>query len=87
MCHMGLQALYPRRGTSQPGKGHKTYPYLLRDLGIERVSQVRAADICYVPMAKGFLYLVAIMDGHSRRVLSWRVVNGHESRATGGQQF
>ena len=72
---MGLQALYPRRRTSQPGKGHKIYPYLLRDLTIERPNQVWAADICYLPMAKGFMYLVAIMDWHSRRVLSWRLSN------------
>ena len=75
MRHMGLQALYPRRRTSQPGKGHRSYPYLLRDLVIARSNQVWAADICYLPMAKGFMYLVAIMDWHSRRVLSWRVSN------------
>ena len=75
MRQMGLQALYPRRRTSQPGKGHKIYPYLLRDLPIECPNQVWAADICYIPMARGFMYLVAIMDWHSRRVLSWRVSN------------
>jgi putative transposase len=75
MRRMGLQALYPRRRTSQPGKGHKIYPYLLRDLPIEHSNQVWAADICYLPMAKGFMYLVAIMDWHSRRVLSWRLSN------------
>ena len=72
---MGLRALYPRRRTSQPGKGHKIYPYLLRDLPIERANQVWATDICFLPMAKGFMFLVAIMDWHSRRVLSWRVSN------------
>jgi putative transposase len=72
---MGLRALYPRQRTSQPGKGHKIYPYLLRDLCIERANQVWATDISYIPMAKGFMYLVAIMDWHSRRVLSWRVSN------------
>jgi putative transposase len=72
---MGLRALYPRRRTSQPGKGHKIYPYLLRDLTIERANQVWATDVCYIPMAKGFMYLVAIMDWHTRRVLSWRVSN------------
>jgi len=72
---MDLRALYPRRRTSQPGKGHKIYPYLLRDLSIERANQVWATDICYIPMAKGFMYLVAIMDWRSRRVLSWRVSN------------
>ena len=75
MRQMGLQALYPRRRTSQPGKGHKIYRYLLRDLPIECPNQVWAADICYVPMARGFMYLVAIIDWHSRRVLSWRVCN------------
>jgi putative transposase len=75
MHQMGLQALYPRQRTSQPGKGHKVYPYLLRGLSIERANQVWATDICYLPMAKGFMYLVAIMDWHSRRVLSWRVSN------------
>jgi len=72
---MDLRALYSRQRTSQPGKGHKIYPYLLRDLAIERANQVWATDICYIPMAKGFMYLVAIMDWHSRRVLSWRVSN------------
>ena len=75
MRQMGLRALYPRRRTSQPGKGHKIYPYLLRDLSIERANQAWASDISYIPMAKGFMYLVAIMDWYSRRVLSWRVSN------------
>ena len=75
MRQMDLRALYPRRRTSQPGKGHKIYPYLLRDLAIERPNQVWASDICYLPTATGFMYLVAIMDWHSRRVLSWRVSN------------
>jgi len=75
MRQMDLRALYPRRRTSQPGKGHKIYPYLLRELAIERPNQVWATDICYIPMAKGFMYLVAIMDWRSRRVLSWRVSN------------
>ena len=75
MRQMGLRALYPRRRTSQPGKGHKIYPYLLRDLPIERANQAWASDISYIPMAKGFMYLVAIMDWYSRRVLSWRVSN------------
>jgi len=75
MRRMGLQALYPRRRTSQPGKGHKVYPYLLRNLSIDHANQVWATDITYIPMAKGFMYLVAIMDWHSRRVLSWRVSN------------
>jgi putative transposase len=72
---MGLVALYPRPRTSMPGVGHTVYPYRLRGLAIERPNQVWAADICYVPMAKGFLYLVAIMDWYSRKVLAWRVSN------------
>jgi putative transposase len=76
---MGLSALYPKPRTSQPGKGHKIYPYLLRGLEINRPDQVWATDICYIPMAKGFMYLVAIMDWHSRRVLSWRLSNTMDS--------
>ena len=75
MRQMGLRALYPRQRTSQPGTGHKIYPYLLRDLPIVHANHVWATDICYLPMAKGFMYLVAIMDWHSRRVLSWRISN------------
>ena len=72
---MGLQALYPRRRTRQPGKGHKIYPYLLRGLPIERANHVWSTDITYIPMAKGFMYLAAIIDWYSRRVVSWRVSN------------
>ena len=72
---MGLSALYPKPRTSQPGKGHKIYPYLLRGLTIDRPNQVWSTDICYIPMAKGFMYLVAVMDWYSRRVLSWRLSN------------
>ena len=72
---MGLVALYPKPRTSMPGVGHKVYPYRLRGLAIEGPNQVWAADICYVPMVKGFLYLVAIMDWYSRKVLAWRMSN------------
>jgi putative transposase len=72
---MGISALYPKRRTSLPGRGHKIYPYLLRDITIDRPNQVWSADICYIPMARGFLYLVAIMDWASRKVLSWRLSN------------
>ena len=72
---MGIQALYPKKKTSRLGKGHKVYPYLLTGLDINGSNQVWAADITYIPMAKGFLYLVAIMDWHSRKVLSWRLSN------------
>ena len=75
MRQMGITALYPKANTSRPGKGHKIYPYLLRGLEIDRPNQVWAADICYVPMARGFVYVVAIMDWYSRKVLSWRVSN------------
>ncbi len=79
MRQMGLTALYPKRRTSVPGQGHKVYPYLLRELPIEQPNQVWAADICYLPRAKGFMYLVAVMDWYSRRVLSWRVSNTLDS--------
>ena len=72
---MGIAALYPKRRTSLPGHGHRIYPYLLRDLSIERPNQVWCADICYIPMARGFLYLVAVMDWYSRKVLAWRLSN------------
>jgi len=72
---MGICALYPKCRTSQPGRGHKIHPYLLKDMTIDRPNQVWCADICYIPMARGFLYLVAIMDWASRKVLSWRLCN------------
>ncbi len=72
---MGLEAIYRRPNTSKPAPGHKVYPYLLRGLEINRVNQVWAADITYIPMARGFLYLAAIMDWHSRYVLAWRLSN------------
>ena len=72
---MGLKAIYRRPRTSKPEKGHKIYPYLLNGLKITRPNQVWAADITYIPMAKGFLYLVAIIDWYSRYVLSWRLSN------------
>lgn len=76
---MGIVAIYPRKRTSQPGKGHKIYPYLLRGLVIDRPSQVYATDVTYIPMSRGFLYLVAVIDWYSRRVLSWRLSNTLES--------
>ena len=72
---MGLKAIYRRPKTSQPAAGHKIYPYLLGGLKITRPNQVWAADITYIPMARGFLYLVAIIDWYSRYVLSWRLSN------------
>jgi len=72
---MGLKAIYRRPRTSKPAPGNKIYPYLLNVIGITRPNQVWAADITYIPMARGFLYLVAIMDWYSRYVLSWRLSN------------
>lgn len=76
---MGITALYPKPCTSKPGEGHKIYPYLLRGLTIDRPNQVWATDITYIPMARGFVYLVAIMDWYSRKVLAWRLSNSMES--------
>lgn len=72
---MGLVALYPKRKTSTPAPGHKIYPYLLRGMTIDRPGQVWCTDVTFLPMASGFLYLVAIMDWYSRKVLAWRVSN------------
>jgi len=72
---MGLKAIYRRPRTSKPASGHKIYPYLLGGMKITRPNQVWAADITYIPMARGFLYLVAIIDWYSRYVLSWRLSN------------
>jgi len=76
---MGLKAIYRRPRTSTPGKGNKIYSYLLKGLKIDRPNQVWAADITYIPMQKGFLYLVVIMDWYSRYVLAWRLSNTLES--------
>jgi putative transposase len=70
---MGLRAIYPKKRLSIPGKEHKIYPYLLRGMKIERADQVWSADITYIPMRHGFVYLVAVIDWYSRYVLSWRV--------------
>jgi putative transposase len=75
---MGIEAVYPKPRTSRPHPQHKVYPYLLRDLTIDQPNQVWASDITYIPMARGFMYLVAIMDWHSRKILSWRVSNTME---------
>lgn len=73
MRRMGIEAIYRRPNTSRPAPGHKIYPYLLRGLKVERPNQVWATDITYIPMARGFVYLVAVVDWFSRRVLSHRV--------------
>ena len=75
MRRMGIEALGPKPRTSNPAPGHKIYPYLLRDLTIDRPNQVWAADITYIPIGRGFLYLVAVIDWASRAVLSWRLSN------------
>ena len=79
MRAMGLRAIYRRPGTSRRSPEHPVYPYLLRNVRITRPNQVWAADITYLPMARGFLYLVAVMDWHSRYVVSWRLSNTLEA--------
>ena len=76
---MGLEAIYPRRRTSVPCPEHRIYPYLLRNLAIERPNQVWSRDITYVPLRRGFMYLVAVLDWHSRYVLSWELSNTLDS--------
>jgi putative transposase len=73
MRRMGIEALYRRPLTSKPAPGHRIYPYLLRGVTIDRPNQVWAMDITYVPMARGFVYLAAVIDWLSRRVLAWRL--------------
>jgi putative transposase len=75
MRKMGLVPIYQRPRTSVPHPEHRVYPYLLRDLAIEQPNQVWCADVTYIPMRRGFLYLVAIMDWASRKVLAWRLSN------------
>jgi putative transposase len=76
---MGIESMAPKPKTSEPHPEQVVYPYLLRGLRIDRVNQVWATDITYIPMSSGFVYLVAIMDWHSRRVLSWRLSNTLDS--------
>ena len=73
MQRMGVEALYRKPRTTKPEPGHKIYPYLLRGVEITRPNQVWATDITYIPMARGFVYLAAVLDWFSRRVLAWRV--------------
>jgi putative transposase len=75
MRRIGIAALGPKPRTTKPAPGHAVYPYLLRDMVIDRINQVWAADITYIPTGRGFLYLVAIMDWASRAVLAWRLSN------------
>jgi len=73
MQKMGIEAVYRRPSTTKPGPGHKIFPYLLRGLAINRPNHVWATDITYIPMARGFVYLCAIMDWYARRILAWRL--------------
>jgi putative transposase len=73
MKRMGISALYRKPRTSKPGDGHKIYPYLLRKLPVTRPNQVWATDLTYIPMARGFCYLVAVIDWFTRKVLAWRL--------------
>jgi putative transposase len=75
MRTMGLWAVYPQRRTTIPDEGHRVYPYVLRGVAVTRPNQVWAADITYIPLARGFVYLVAVMDWYSRKVLAWRLSN------------
>jgi putative transposase len=75
MRQMGLEAIYPKPRTTIAGSGHKVYPYLLRNVAVTRPDQVWSADITYVPLKTGFLYLMAILDWYSRYVLAWRLSN------------
>ena len=79
MQQMAIKATYPKPNTSKPAPGHRIYPYLLRGLPIDRPNQVWATDITYIPMARGFVYLCAVMDWFTRRVLAWRVSNTMEA--------
>ena len=72
---MGLEAVYPKPHLSAGGAGHKVYPYLLRNVAIERANQVWSTDITYIPMPHGFMYLTAVIDWYSRYVLSWKLSN------------
>ncbi len=80
MRRMGLQAITPGPHTSKPAPGHKIYPYLLRNVEVERVNQVWSTDITYIPMRYGFMYLTAVIEWYSRYVLAWELSNTLESR-------
>src|SRR3546814_7284349 len=79
---MGLAPIYQRPRTSDPHPRHRVYPYLLRKLAIERPNHVWCADVTYIPMRKGFLYLMAVMDWASRKVLAWRLSNRSEEHTS-----
>jgi len=77
---MGIEAIYPKKRTTWPGAGHKIYPYLLRNVAITEVDQVWSSDITYVPLRRGWLYLVAVLDWYSRKVLAWQFSNTLDGR-------
>lgn len=79
MRKMGIEGISPKRRTTMASAGHQVYPYLLRNLKIERPNQVWCSDFTYIPMATGFMYLVAVMDWYSRHVLSWRLSNSMDA--------
>ena len=79
MRRMGIEAIYRRPNTSKPAPGHRIYPYLLRGLMIDQPNHVWATDITYIPMARGFVYLAAVMDWFTRRILAWRLSNTMEA--------
>ncbi len=79
MRKMGIEAVFRKPNTSKPAPGHRIYPYLLRGLTIDRPNQVWATDITYIPMARGFVYLCAVMDWYARRILAWRLSNTMEA--------
>jgi putative transposase len=87
MRRMGIEALYRRPNTSKRHPQHMVYPYLLRGLAIERANQVWAMDLTYIPMARGFVYLAAVMDWHSRKVLAWDVSNTDQGSQFTGLAF
>jgi putative transposase len=85
MDKMGLCALYPKRRTSAPGEGHRIYPYLLRKVAVVRPRQVLCANITYIPMRRGFMYLVAVLDWFSRYVVASKTSNTCSSRDCGAR--
>ena len=80
MQEIAIEAIYPRPKTTQKAEGHKIYPYLLRNLKVERPNQVWQADITYVPMKRGYMYLIAIIDVYSRYVVEWSISNTMEAK-------
>ena len=76
---LGIQAVYPKPKLSRPGEGRRIYPYLLRGATVDRVNQVWSTDITYIRLARGFVYLVAVIDWYSRRVLAWRISNSMDT--------